>query len=78
MAIDKTYKDGGSGKGQAVRVGLDLTVYGNNLDRTKGTRQASCLDCAGFVGVNSVEMVNCVTVKGKIGLIPCDMFAKKV
>lgn len=71
MAVDKTYKNGGSGKGQAVRVGLDLVKYGDNLDKTHGTRDSSCLDCAHFEGINVVDVVRCRPGKKHIGLRVC-------
>lgn len=75
MATDKTYKDGGSGKGQALRQGLNLVKYGENLDKTRGTRFITCLDCTFFKGINSVDMVNCIKGISKSGLqSPCNSF----
>ena len=78
MAVNKSYKDGGSGKGQAVRVGLDLDKYGSNLDKTHGTRSSSCLDCAHFEGINIVDVVRCIPGKKHTGLKPCDCFKYEI
>jgi hypothetical protein len=59
MPVDKTYKEGGSGKGQAVRQGLDLTRFGENLTKTRGTRKPKCLDCLHFKGINPIDIVTC-------------------
>ena len=59
MAVNKTYKEGGSGKGTAIRQGLDLGRFGENLTRTKGTRKMKCLDCKHFKGINPIDIVTC-------------------
>ncbi len=74
MAVNKTYKEGGSGKGQAVRVGLNLTKYGENLDKAHGTRQKSCLDCVFFRGVPIIDVVTCLEGKKQVGLRVCSDF----
>ena len=74
MAVDKTYKDGGSGKGQAVRLGLDLNKYGENLERTRGTRKKRCLDCRHFKGINIIDIVSCLPGKKNRGLSVCGDF----
>jgi len=75
VAVDKTYKDGGSGKGQAVRVGLDLGRFGENLERTRGTRAKKCLDCRHFSGINIVDIVTCKPGKKNKGLSICSEFS---
>jgi hypothetical protein len=77
MAINKTYKDGGSGKGQAVRLGLDLNKYAENLEKIQGTREPSCLDCKYFKGINVLDIVKCLDGKKNVGLKPCDDFIQK-
>lgn len=74
MAVDKTYKDGGSGKGQALRMGLNLDKFGQNLERTRGTRKAKCLDCEHFKSINIIDIVSCVPGKKNKGLTVCDDF----
>jgi hypothetical protein len=74
MAVDETYKNGGSGKGQAVRAGLDFVKFGENLDKIKGTRSKNCIDCQFFNGINSVDIVNCISGKNHAGLTPCADF----
>lgn len=78
MAIDRTYKNGGSGKGQAIRIGLDLCRYGENLDKTHGTRSSSCLDCSAFLGIDCIDNVKCSLKHKKVGLAGiCDEFIEK-
>lgn len=74
MAVDRSYKDGGSGKGPAVRVGLNLSRFGLNLDRTKGTRVDSCLDCGHFKGINVIDVVTCTPGDRHVGLVVCGEF----
>jgi hypothetical protein len=78
MAVDRTFKDGGSGKGQALRVGLDLAKFGDNLEKTHGTRSSSCLDCYYFKGINVVDTVSCIPGKKQTGLNPCSDLKLKV
>lgn len=78
MAVNKSYKEGGSGKGVATRDGLDLKKFGDNLDKTHGTRQDNCLDCVFFRGINNVKAVKCLEDKKHVGLKKCsDDFVKK-
>jgi hypothetical protein len=77
MAVDKTYKNGGSGKGQAVRLGLNLSRYGSNLEKTHGTRSSKCLDCKYFAGINSIDVVTCLPDKKHKGLDICSDFKEK-
>ena len=74
MANSGTYKEGGSGKGQAVRLGLDLEKYGENLSKTQGTRKLKCLDCKYFKGINCADIVTCLDGKKNKGLNPCEDF----
>ena len=76
MATKGNYKEGGSGKGQAIRLGLDLDKYGENLDKTHGTRVEKCLDCKFFKGINCINIVNCI-VKNHKGLNICKLFEVK-
>lgn len=76
MANMGTYKDGGSGKGQVIREGLDLSKFGENLDKTKGTKPDRCLDCRYFEGINCADIVTCVITKNHRGLTPCKDFFK--
>lgn len=76
MAVNKTYKDGGSGKGQAVRVGLNLDKFGENLDKTRGTRVKKCLDCVFFSGINIIDIVTCKPGKKNKGLTICSDFSE--
>ena len=76
VAVNKTYKDGGSGKGQAVRVGLDLGKFGENFERTRGTRVKSCLDCKYFLGISIIDVVTCKPGKKNKGLTICSDFSE--
>ena len=71
-----TYKEGGSGKGSAIRQGIDVEKFGKNLDKTKGTKPDRCLDCKHFHGINCVDIVNCDITKNHKGLTPCEDFSK--
>ncbi len=77
MAVDKTYKNGGSGKGQAIRMGVDLNKFGSNLDKTHGTRKLNCLDCVFYISISIIDVVNCIDGKKNKGLKSCSDFVKE-